>query len=134
LAVLASVAALVAFTIAIFSNPVSGKPSEGVSDDGTVVLPQVSVPSPCPSEAPPPEYQAIPEPEEQESGYVLYDVPLSEELQHYTQDLCKQYNVSFPLVLAIMTKESTFRPDVVSGTDDYGIMQINSCNHEWLEE
>lgn len=134
LAVLVSIAALVAFVLAIFTNPVSGKLSEDFSDDGIEVLPQTSVPLPCPSEVPLSEGPTILEPEEQESSYVLYDVPLSEELQHYTQDLCKQYNVSFPLVLAIMMRESNFRPDVVSGTDDYGIMQINSCNHEWLEE
>lgn len=69
-----------------------------------------------------------------ESQYVLYDVQISEELQHYTQDVCEEYGVSYPLVIAIMKKESEFLPDAVSATDDYGIMQINVGNHEWLEK
>ena len=68
-----------------------------------------------------------------ESRYVLYDIQLSEELQHYTQDVCEEYGVSYPLVIAIMKKESEFRSDAVSATNDYGIMQINGWNHEWLE-
>ena len=57
-----------------------------------------------------------------ESRYVLYDIQLSEELQHYTQDVCEEYGVSYPLVIAIMKKESGFLPDAVSATNDYGIM------------
>ena len=41
--------------------------------------------------------------------------------------------MSYPLVIAIMKKESEFRSDAVSATNDYGIMQINGWNHEWLE-
>ena len=33
-----------------------------------------------------------------------------------------------------MYAESSFRTDVVSDTDDYGLMQINSVNHEKLTE
>lgn len=65
--------------------------------------------------------------------YTIYDVPLSEELQRYTQDVCDEYGVSYPLVIALMKKESEFLPDTVSATNDYGIMQINRGNHEWLE-
>lgn len=65
--------------------------------------------------------------------YTIYDVPLSEELQRYTQDVCEEYGVSYPLVIALMKKESEFLPDTVSATNDYGIMQINQGNHEWLE-
>ena len=65
--------------------------------------------------------------------YTIYDVPLSEELQRYTQDVCEEYGVSYPLVIALMKKESEFLPDTISATNDYGIMQINQGNHEWLE-
>ena len=34
--------------------------------------------------------------------------------------------------MALMYTESSFRADVVSGTNDYGLMQINKCNHEEL--
>lgn len=71
--------------------------------------------------------------EEPESRYVIYNVPLSKKLQEYTQDVCEEYSVSYPLVLAIMKQESGFQADAHSGTNDYGIMQINEGNHDWLE-
>lgn len=73
------------------------------------------------------------------TSYVYYDIPLSLSLQEYTQGLCDLYQVSYPLVLAIMNTESYFDSQVISGentngTTDWGIMQINSNNHSWLEE
>ena len=35
-------------------------------------------------------------------------------------------------VLALIDVESNYNPDSVSETDDYGLMQINICNHERL--
>ena len=62
-----------------------------------------------------------------------YDVPISKELQEYTYDLCRSYNVEYELVLAVMWHESNFDTDAISPTDDYGIMQINKVNHESLK-
>lgn len=64
----------------------------------------------------------------------LYDIPLSDELQQYTIELCKQYGVGPELVFALMGVESEYRPDVISCTNDYGLMQINRCNHKWLSD
>lgn len=36
--------------------------------------------------------------------------------------------------MAMIEHESQFNPEIVSSTDDYGLMQINSINHEQLEE
>ena len=33
-----------------------------------------------------------------------------------------------------MYHESGFQTDIVSGTNDYGLMQINKCNHDWLSK
>ena len=63
---------------------------------------------------------------------VYFDIPLSKELQDYIRNLCDEYGVPIELVIAIIDVESTFRADVVSKTNDYGLMQINKCNHEWL--
>ena len=63
-----------------------------------------------------------------------YDVPLSHELQDYIFALCEEKNVPSRLVIAMIETESSFRSDVISGTDDYGLMQINACNHEWMSE
>lgn len=64
---------------------------------------------------------------------ILYDVPLSDDLQIYAQNICMGMGVHFPLVLAIMMQESQFTTDVISPTFDWGIMQINKGNHSWLE-
>jgi len=64
----------------------------------------------------------------------LYDIPLSAELQEYTIGVCRQYGVDPALVLALMGVESEYRPDVISCTNDYGLMQINRCNHKWLSD
>ena len=65
---------------------------------------------------------------------VYFDVPLSKELQDYIRNLCDEYGVPIELVIAVIDVESTFRADVVSETNDYGLMQINKCNHEWLTD
>lgn len=63
-----------------------------------------------------------------------YDIPLSKDLQLYTYNKCVEYGIPehYELVLAIMWQESNYTADLISSTDDYGIMQINSCNHSWL--
>ena len=63
-----------------------------------------------------------------------YDIPLSKDLQLYTYNKCVEYGVPehYELVLAMMWQESNYTADLISSTDDYGIMQINSCNHSWL--
>lgn len=79
----------------------------------------------------------VEEPQEGEV-YVFYNVPLSDEIQRYTQDLCDAFGVQYAHVLATMKQESEYTPTAVSpingnGTQDWGIMQINSGNHKWLE-
>lgn len=74
-----------------------------------------------------PSLDPIPEPQ-----VFYFDVPLSEELQDYIREKCSEYKVPMELVIALIDKESSFRSDVVSTTNDYGFMQINQCNHEWL--
>ena len=69
----------------------------------------------------------------------IYDIPLSPELQEYTYNRCQELGlvspgVDYQTVLALMSKESGYTEDAVSGTGDYGIMQINTVNHEWLRE
>ena len=63
-----------------------------------------------------------------------YDCPLDHDLQDYIRDLCIENDVPMDLVIAMISVESSFRPNVVSGTSDYGLMQINKINHEWLSE
>ena len=67
--------------------------------------------------------------------WVLYDVPMSDDLQFFTQDACKAYGVDFDLVLAIIKVESNFRTTAYnSDTDCCGLMQINTINLPMLRE
>ena len=64
----------------------------------------------------------------------FYDVPLSHSLQRYIYEICADENVPVSLVIAMIEHESSFNPEEVSSTDDYGLMQINTVNHLSLEE
>ncbi len=66
----------------------------------------------------------------------IYGLPLSIELQQFTYDTCRYYGISeyYETVLAMMWKESTFDPKKISATNDYGLLQINACNHKYLKE
>lgn len=65
-----------------------------------------------------------------------YDIDLRAELQTFTYTTCCKYGIPeyYELVLAIMQHESQFVEDAVGPTDDYGLMQINKFNHDWLAE
>lgn len=56
------------------------------------------------------------------------------EEQEFLFYLCNGYNIDFCLVMAVIQTESEFDASVVSVTNDYGLMQINETNHEWLTE
>ena len=62
----------------------------------------------------------------------IYNIPLSDELQIYTQEVCKEYKVPFDLVIGVMFAESTFDPNAKNG-DCYGLMQVNAINAEELK-
>lgn len=62
-----------------------------------------------------------------------YNVPLDIDTQNYLQSVCEQYNVEPALVLAMIETESNFNTNAISRTNDYGLMQINKCNHERLK-
>lgn len=76
-----------------------------------------------------------PTPEAEPTSKVrIYDIPLTEELQTFTFYLCEDYGADYEMVLALMDRESDYTASAISKTNDYGIMQINRINHEWLTE
>ena len=80
------------------------------------------------------EYKTIPEPT---NTPVLprIDCPLDDSTQQMIFEKCTEYGVDFTLAMAVIFKESSFRPDVVSADGgDYGLMQINKINHKWLSK
>jgi len=72
--------------------------------------------------------------EKVEPAAPVYDIPLSKDLQEYTYQKCIEYDVDYLMVLAIMDQESDYQNDLVSETGDYGIMQINESNFNYLTD
>ena len=64
----------------------------------------------------------------------IYNIPLADELQEYTFSLCKENDLDYEMVLAMMDQESDYKEKMISKTNDYGLMQINKVNHGWLKE
>ena len=64
---------------------------------------------------------------------IFYDIPLSVELQEYTQKVCQQYKVSYELALAVMYTESSYRIDATNGKS-HGLMQIHEINFANLSD
>ena len=60
------------------------------------------------------------------------DIPLDAEIQKYLKEKSEENNIDWTFTLALIDTESNFKSDVVSHTGDYGLMQINRCNHEYL--
>lgn len=85
---------------------------------------------------PPPEstVESAPEIPEETPTKIYYDCPLSENLQDYIRKQCEENDLPMPLILAMIEVESSFKADVISPTDDYGLMQINKINHERMRE
>ena len=69
----------------------------------------------------------------EEPEFVPLDVPLNEDVQEFIYDLCCDNEIDFPFVMALIETESSFNVNAISGTNDYGLMQINKINHEWLK-
>lgn len=62
------------------------------------------------------------------------DVPMNEELQEFVFYLSAAYDIDFTFVMALIQQESNYNADIVSATNDYGLMQINLQNHTYLKE
>lgn len=70
----------------------------------------------------------------QEPQIRLYDIPLGDDLQEFTFRLCQKEGIDYELTLALMDQESSYRTQIISRTNDYGLMQINTVNHKRLRE
>ncbi len=66
------------------------------------------------------------------SKYKFYDIPLTYEQQKFVADLSEEFGLSFELIISMMKIESNYQTDLISETLDYGIMQLNSKNHEFF--
>ena len=69
----------------------------------------------------------------QEDDFYIQEIDLPFELQEFTYEKSKEYGVDYKLVLALMWSESRFQSELISTTNDYGIMQINACHLKDLQ-
>lgn len=62
----------------------------------------------------------------------------SDELKSYTQSVCDEYNVDYSLALGVIYNESRFQSGLThvnsNGTIDYGLMQVNEVNFDYLNK
>jgi len=81
-----------------------------------------------------PEPEIIPEPTpEPEVIPPRINCRLDDETQQMILEKCEEYNIDFAFTMAVIFKESSFRPNADSGSS-VGLMQINRTNHKWLSE
>lgn len=78
-----------------------------------------------------PETVAEPEPET-ETAYKLCDIPLSQELQMWLIDYCKETQINPYLIMAMCERESQYNANAVGDSGrSLGIMQIQPKWHKW---
>lgn len=65
-------------------------------------------------------------------NFIPLQCDMPQEEQEFLFYLCNGYNIDFYLVMAMIQVESEFDASAVSVTNDYGLMQINEVNHDWL--
>lgn len=66
----------------------------------------------------------------------IIDCPLDAAVQKEILTMCEENNISYTFVMAVIAVETgdTYRADLVSASNDYGLMQINKCNHSYLSK
>ncbi len=69
-----------------------------------------------------------------EPAFIIYDIPISNDLQEYIYNLSKEYDVDVALIFAVMEHESSFDPNARSESGDSGLMQVNDINLETLKK
>lgn len=63
-----------------------------------------------------------------------YNVPLDKDLLKHINKLCSQLGISETMVLGLIKTESDFNSTLISETNDYGLMQINRQNFDWMSK
>lgn len=64
------------------------------------------------------------------AAYTYFDCELSEELQKYIFDLCKEKQIDPAIIVAMCWRESTYNPGAIGdGGNSYGLMQVQPKWH-----
>ena len=56
------------------------------------------------------------------------NIPLDAETQQYAYEQSKANGIPVDLTISVIWQESGYRPNLISKTEDYGLMQVNECN------
>ena len=97
------------------------KPTEIVATAPTITQKPTSIPTPKPTK----KHEKLPP---------NLDIPLDYDVQRYIYRQCNHNDELYCFVMAIIEQESGFNEKEISSTNDYGLMQINACNHEILQD
>ena len=100
---------------------VTQKPTEIVTTAPTITPKPTSIPTPKPTK----KHEKLPP---------NLDIPLDYDVQRYIYRQCNHNDELYCFVMAIIERESGFDSGEVSSTNDYGLMQINACNHADLQD
>lgn len=74
------------------------------------------------------------ETKKESDDFIPLPVAMPESDQRIVFDICKNNNISFTLVMALIGCESEFKKNARSATGDSGYMQINDCNLETMRQ
>lgn len=108
--------------ISVFSEPACLTISDSEANDIEKEMPQIKSEEEC--EIDQFVYYTVPR------EYAMNGGEFSEELQEFTQDLCKERNLSYPLVLALIERETGYKNVDPNGCGSTGYMQIIQKWHE----
>lgn len=70
------------------------------------------------------------EPVPMSGNFYLPECPLAPELQQYIYNTAIEYGIPVDMMFTIPKYESGYRLNAISKTNDYGLYQINICNHK----
>lgn len=88
-------------------------------------------PQPTPEVTPEPTPTKTPKQKKEKLPPDLY-IPLDYDVQIYIYKQCDYKKDLYCFIMAMIEQESGFNEKEISSTNDYGLMQINACNHEEL--
>ena len=104
---------------------VTQKPTEIVTTAPTITPTITPKPTSIPTPKPTKKHEKLPP---------NLDIPLDYDVQRYIYRQCNHNDELYCFVMAIIEQESGFNEKEISSTNDYGLMQINACNHADLRK
>lgn len=106
-------------------------PIKVTSTDSIQTPEQTATPTPTPT---PTQTQTPIKKQKKEKTPPDLNIPLDYDIQIYIYKQCQYDDDLYCFIMALIKQESGFDEKEVSSTNDYGLMQINACNHDSLQD